>query len=488
MKRIVLGLFLLLVGLQQYTQAQRILTLDSCRTLAIQNNKDLLIQSEKMVAARYEQKEAFTNYLPKVKAQGVYLRNQKEFSLLSNEQKEHIGNAGAIVNQSFQNFASNLGERFPNSEIPSLISLLGSEVAAPLNEAGQSIVNGLRTDTRNTYFGTITVTQPLYMGGKIRAYNKITKYLESLAAEQYTLESQELLLNTDQTYWQVVSLVRKKELAESYVKLLQNLDSDLQHMIREGLATLADGLTVQVKLNEAEIALTKVEDGLSLSKMLLCQICGIDLKEEIHLADEQNEHLESVIPSTYFDMEQVYQNRPELRSLSLAHHIAQKKIQVVRADFLPSVALIGNYVITNPSLFNSFENKFRGMWNIGMAVQIPIWNWGEGIYKVKKAKSQARIIQLQQEEAKEKIELQVNQSAYKINEATKKLIKAEKNLAKAEENLRFANLSFTEGLITSNQVLEAHTAWLSAKSEIIEAQIDLKLTDLYFQKSIGTME
>lgn len=488
MKRLIFWLFLLLMGIQQHAQAQRILTLDSCRTLAIQNNKELLIQGEKIVSARYEQKGAFTNYLPKIKAQGVYLRNQKEFSLLSDEQKGHIGNAGATVNQSFQDFALNLSERFPNSEIPSLISLLGSEVAAPLNEAGQAIVDGLRTDTRNTYFGALTVTQPLYMGGKIRAYNKITKYLESLAAEQYTLESQNLLLNTDQTYWQVVSLTRKKELAESYVKLLQNLDNDLKLMIKEGVATLADGLTVQVRLNEAEIALTKVEDGVSLSKMLLCQICGIDLNEEIRLADEENEQLESKVPSTYFEMEQVYQNRPELRSLNLAHHIAQQKVHVIRSDFLPSIALIGNYVVTNPSLFNSFENKFRGMWNIGMAVQIPIWNWGEGIYKVKQAKSQARIIQLQREEAKEKIELQVNQSAYKINEATKKLIKAEKNLEKAEENLRFANLSFTEGFITSNQVLEAHTAWLSAKSEIIEAQIDLKLTDLYFQKSTGTIE
>lgn len=57
-------------------------------------------------------------------------------------------------------------------------------------------------------------------------------------------------------------------------------------MINEGVATKADGLSVRVKVNEAEMTLTKVEDGLSLARMLLCQLCGIDLSSPITLADE----------------------------------------------------------------------------------------------------------------------------------------------------------------------------------------------------------
>ncbi|MDD2646174.1 MAG: TolC family protein, partial [Bacteroides sp.] len=164
-----------------------------------------------------------------------------------------------------------------------------------------------------------------------------------------------------------------------------------------------------------------------------------------------------------------------------------QKVRIVRSDFLPSIALMGNYIVTNPNLFNSFQNNFRGMWNIGVAIQIPIWNWGEGIYKVKEAKSQALITKYQQQDIKEKVELEVNQSAFKINEALKTLVKAEKNLEKAEENLHTARLSFNEGFMTSNQVLEAQTAWLAANSEKIDAQIDIKLSELYFQKSLGTL-
>lgn len=299
---------------------------------------------------------------------------------------------------------------------------------------------------------------------------------------------QEVILSTDQAYWQVISLVNKKKLAESYLKLLQKLDSDVEKMIAEGVATKADGLSVRVKVNEAEMTLTKVEDGLSLSRMLLCQLCGIDLSTPIVLADEQVDDLPLIPATTNFEIETAYANRPEIRSLELAAKIYQQKINVTRSEHLPSVALMGNYMVTNPSVFNSFENKFKGMWNVGVMVQLPIWHWGEGIYKVKAAKAEARIAQYQLEDAKEKIELQVNQSAFKVNEAAKKLAMAKKNLEKADENLRYATLGFEEGVIAPSNVLEAHTAWLSAQSEKIDAQIDVKLTEIYLQKSLGTLK
>jgi outer membrane protein TolC len=151
------------------------------------------------------------------------------------------------------------------------------------------------------------------------------------------------------------------------------------------------------------------------------------------------------------------------------------------------MALIGGYMVSNPSFFNGFEKKFKGMWNVGVMVSVPIWHWGEGFYKVKAAKSEARIARYQLDEAKEKIELQVNQSAFKVNEAAKKLVMAEKNLEKANENLRYANLGFEEGVIPASNVLEAHTAWLSAQSERIDAQIDVKLTEVYLRKATGEL-
>ena len=481
-----LFLLTILLSLTFIVKAQSFLSLDSCRALDLANNKDLLISNEKINAAHYQHKAAFTNYLPSFSATGTYMRNQKEFSLLNNDQKAALSGLGTNLAGPLQQAAGIIAQLHP--EIASQIPALGASLTSAFNEAGSSLVDALRTDTRNVYAGAITLTQPLYMGGKIRAYNKITKYAEELAQQQHQGGMQEVIMSTDQAYWQVISLVNKKKLAEGYLKLLQQLDSDVEKMIAEGVATKADGLSVRVKVNEAEMTLTKVEDGLSLARMLLCQLCGIDLSSPITLADENMEDIPLLTPETHFDMSTAYANRPEIRSLELATQIYKQKINVTRAEHLPSIALMGNYMVTNPSVFNSFENKFKGMWNVGVMVQIPIWHWGEGIYKTKAAKAEARIAQYQLQDAREKIELQVNQSAFKVKEASKKLVMATKNMEKADENLRYATLGFKEGVIATSNVLEAQTAWLSAQSEKIDAQIDVKLTEIYLKKSLGTLK
>lgn len=480
---------ILLAGITINGFSQRILSLDSCRNLAIQNNKELRIAQEKINAAHYNKKAAFTNYLPKFDIMATYMRTQKEISLLSDEQKNSISNigtaTGAQLQQQLQQIAAS--DKLLGEILTPIMNMIPG-LTAGLNGVGQGLVDAFRTDTRNMFAGAATLTQPLFMGGKIIAYNKITKYAEQLAQMQHATGMEDLILNTDKAYWQVVSLVNKKKLAESYLKLLETLDSDIDKMIAEGVATKADGLSVKVKKNEAEVTLLKVENGLSLSKMVLCQICGLPLDTDISLEDENMDNL--TLPNLYTEsnVNTALANRHELKSLELASQIYRQKVNVVRSEFLPSLALTANYAVTNPSLVNGFENKFRGFWAAGVVLKIPVFHWGEGIYKVRAAKAEANIARYQLEDVKEKVELQVTQSSYKVNEATKQLHMAEQNMDKAEENLRFATLGFKEGVIPTSNVLEAQTAWLSAQSGKIDAQIDMKMSELYLLKSMGTLK
>lgn len=481
--------FILFIGSSLGIMAQNALTLDSCRALALTNNKELRISAEKISAAHYEKKAAFTNFLPKISAMGTYMRTEKEISLLSDDQKGAISNIGTAAQGSIQETFQQLAASNPAlGQLLEPLAPLIPGIGSALNGVGQGLVDALHTDTRNMYAGAVTLTQPIYMGGKIVAYNKITKYAEQLAESQHATGIQDLILSTDKAYWQVISLVNKKKLAESFLTLVQQLDSDVDKMIAEGVATKADGLSVKVKVNQAEMTLTQVENGLSLSKMVLCQLCGLPLNAEIALADENIQELS--LPSTEMqsNVATALSNREELKSLNLASKIYDQKVNVTRAGFLPSVALTANYMVTNPSLVNGFERKFRGMWAVGALVQIPIWNWGEGMYKVKAAKAEANIARYQLADVKEKVELQVSQASYKVNEAAKRLSMAEKNMEKADENLRYAKLGFTEGVVPTSNVLEAQTAWLSAQSDKIDAQIDVKLTEVYLRKSMGVLK
>ena len=144
--------------------------------------------------------------------------------------------------------------------------------------------------------------------------------------------------------------------------------------------------------------------------------------------------------------------------------------------------------MSNPNVFNGFERKFSGYFHIGLMVRLPVWSWFEGRYKVNATKAMTNIAQMELSDAQEKVELQVNQSTFKVKEATKKLVMAVKNTERAEENLRCANLGFKEGVIQSTDVIAAQTAWLQAQTQKIDAEIEVKLSQVNLEKALGTLQ
>ena len=458
MKKVIL-FFMLLCAISPQAQ-ERVLSLSECRDLAVRNNKELSISKEKINLASQEKKAAFTKYFPQVSANGAYMWNQKDLNLLD---------MGALSS--------------------SLSSSLGGLAQLPALQNAFATINDIQhLDIQNVWIGNVSLVQPVFMGGKIVNYNQIASYAKELAESMNDLQLQELIYKTDETYWQVISLVNKKKLADSYVSLLSKMNEDISAMIAEGIATEADGLSVKVKLNEAEMAQTKVNNGLALTRMLLAQICGLPLEEEIRLADENLNDFPVSDQTVAADLNEAFMNRGELRSLDLAKKIYSRKERIVLSDMLPNVAFAANYFITNPNVFNGFKNDFAGMFNIGVIVKVPISAWWEGSYKRNAARAETRIKALEWEDAREKIELQVNQSVYKANEARKKLESTYRNMDSAEENLRHANFGFEEGVIPALNLMEAQTAWVSARSSLIDAQIEVRLTEVYLMKSLGKLK
>ncbi|MGI6219812.1 MAG: TolC family protein [Bacteroidaceae bacterium] len=480
--------------------AQPVLTLDSCRALALANHKALRMAEEGVVKASEERKAAKTSYLPKLSATASYLYNSRRLALVGEEDRNALASTANMLGTSLSGMGQALGAmaqlQYQQTQNPAYLQVLqglqqGAAGLENLPGVIDKVNEALQPDIHNMFVGVVSLTQPLYMGGKIRAYDRLTRYAEDLAGMKLDAQTQEVIYSVDEAYWQVVSLAGKKRLAESYLALLEKLSGDVEKMIKEGVATRADGLSVAVKVNEAEMTLSKVEDGLVLGRMLLCQICGLPIEGGVRIADEDSTDT-AVLPEETMQAGEAVSlammKRPELKSLDLAGHIYEEKVKIARSELLPQLALTGNFLLTNPSLYNGFEHEFKGMWNVGVMMHLPLWNWGEGLHKVRAAKAEARISQLQQEEAREKIELQVNQAVFQVREARKKLLRAEKNRESAQENLRHASLGFAEGVIPSSTVLEAHTAWLQAETELLDASIEQKLTKVYLRKVTGVLE
>ena len=485
-KTIIFTLLTIASGLWSVAGSQEVLTLQECHRRALEANKGIKMSEEKVAEMEAMKKVALWQMLPKLTANGVYTWMQKSTELLSDDQKEHLNHLGdgieADIAASIQENMGGLpiiGDAIANALIN---ALGGTSLEGYINNAGHSIVDALETDTRNVTAATVTLTQPIYLGGKLVAMYKTAGLLAELSGLEYDKKREETLIGVDEAYWTVVSVKHKKELAEQYAALLDTLNSHVEEMMKAEVATKGDLTKVRVKLNEAQMSLTKATNGLVLAKMLLAQRCGMPLDSEFEVEDTPTNPTNMTKPT--INMNSVWENRKEMKMLRISDSVAQNAVVIARSTLLPNVVVTGGYLVSNPNLFNGFQNEFAGTFTAGVAVNIPILHPG-GFYALKAAKHKRQEVAYQMEEAKEMIELQVNKVKFELDLAYKKLEQAHSDLENAEENLKLADESFAAGMCSSSDLMAAQTAWLKAESEVIDAEIEIEMGKRYLKQAMG---
>ena len=455
----------------------QVVTLDSCRHMALRNNKEIQQAALAIDKAGYQRKEAAAAYLPQFDLTAGYIYNSRRVSLVKEDQMLPTKSFNLETGTYDYNLVIDPRTGTPlqvnGQYVPSTIALLPK--------------SGLSYNIHNLMGGALTVTQPIYMGGKITAMNQITDLAQQLAREMRDSKIEDVIYNVDAAYWQVVSLCAKQKLARSYVSLVEKLDNDVKAMVNEGVATRANQLAVDVKLNEANVDLTKVDNGVTLSRMLLAQLCGLPVNTMMTLADEGQDELGILLSPSTYNLDEVFNKRHDVRSLELATKIYDQQVKVARSEMMPKLAAVAALHATNPNSYDGFENRFGAAFSVGATLRMPLWHWGGLSNKVKVAQVEANVKRLELDDAKEKIALQISQAAFRYQEAFKTYEATKANLAQADENLRIADIAFKEGMGTIDEVLGAQTAWLKANSEKIDAEIDVQLTHEYLNKVMGDL-
>lgn len=486
-KKVILTALALALGFG--ATAQEVLTLDTCRARALRANSGLKRSEMKREETDALQKVALWQMLPKVSANGGYMWMQKSVNLLSEDNKERIGRMGDEVVADLGTAVHREFDDVPvvgNTIATRLDNMLASSNLGPhLNDVGNEIVQGLETDTRNMGVAAVTLTQPVYMGGKLLAAYRTARLLDELSGMQYDKEREALLVSVDEAYWQVVSVQHKKELAERYAALLDTLENNVQLAVEAEMATRGDLAKVRVKQNEAQMNLTKATNGLALAKMLLAQRCGMPLDADYDVSySDFGDAMHDGWRDGAVALDSVCARRGEMRMLRVSDSIAREGVRMAASTLKPNIVLTGGYLMSNPNVFDGFSNTWGGTWMAGVAVNVPLVHVG-GIYAVKAAKAKRREIEYQTEEARELIELQVNKVRYELELAYKKKAQAESLVAQAEENLRLADESFKAGMCSSSDLLMAQTAWLQAQTELVDAEIEIAMGKVYLKQATG---
>lgn len=331
--------------------------------------------------------------------------------------------------------------------------------------------------------GQLSLTEVVYAGGKIRNGKKMAGTAVSLQASQKALTTSDVLLETETSYWQLVSLQEQVLLARKYILLLDTLLQDLNNSYEAGMINKNDVLRVKVQLNDAEITLKEANDGLEISRRSFAQLIGTGTLD-FELADQVPDTL--VQANLLADPNEAVNQRPEVAILENALEAQKVQTDLLSGDRRPSLmlSLNGLYARGNQINFSNGSDQFTTMVGL-VSLKVPILDWGGRKQKVKEQQSKVQAQVFDLDDTKEQLGIEIRNAYLELKRSMLKVQLSKESLGQAEENLRLLNDQFTAGTITGKDVLEGQVLWQEAYAQVIDAKAELKINEARYNKAIA---
>ena len=439
---LIIALLLTINLMAQESDSMLRLSVIDCIDLALQNNIELKNSQLEIEKAQAVKNEARAEYFPTISAQAVAFDAMNPMISFGIEDNDN-----ALVRQTLYNLYAQYGP------------LLG------LKKEYSFVQNGMMINAM--------ATEPLFAGGRIYNGNKLAKLGIEAAEYQAKIKEDEICLQTESLYWQIISLQEKITTLDQLDQLLDTLEKDLKGAIEAGLAMPTDQFKVTVKKNESQLNRKKVENGITLLKMALAQYIGIDwqvmiLTDTINLEDS---------PDTYYqETSTAVAQRNESHLLDLSLQAEKLKKKMTLGEALPSL-LIGGSANYHTVLENSKPNAM-----VFAMLQVPITDWHKTAFKLKKHKLDTEIAENTRRDLTEKMVMQTNQAWFNLEQSWLRINMAQTALSDAEANLKITQDYYEAGLVALSDLLEAQTMLKNSHDELSDSRVEYRLNLIQYKQ------
>lgn len=432
MKKINLFVLLVTVLCANQIYAQKILTLEESKQLALLNNSKSKNSKLEIEAARQIKKSAFTNFFPEISAGGFMFEAQK--SLM--EIESHGGNLPV-----YDGNPANIGGAAQYAYLPaSTIGVLKKGMA-----------------------GFVNIIQPVFAGGRIINRNKLASLGEEVSEFKDKMTEDEIFLKTEEQYRQIVSLEEKLKTVEKYEELLNRLMFQVEDAFNSGIVMKNDVLKVKLKLSEVLLNKSKLNNGIKLAQMAFYQQIGIAYNSTIVLKDDLS--VKDIPQNFYVENSGALKNRSEYSLLELSVEAEKLQTKMTLGEFLPQagIGINGTYMKFD-------ESKERTVGMIFGTVSVPISGWWGGSHEIQERIIKEEIAENNFKNNSELLLLQMEKAWQDFTDAYKQYLLSEESKAQAEENMKVNDDSYKNGLITISDLLEAQSLLQQAKDQLTEAK------------------
>jgi len=422
----------------------RTLSIDSCKIYALKNNKTIKNADLDVKSALETKKSAFTNYFPKVSASGLAMRSSDYLI------------KGTIPSMNLPVYDGNLANLATASQYAYVPEI-------PINAL--NYIN----------MASISVTQPIFAGGRIVNGNKLAKIGSEVSQQKKLMNTTEVLVKTENLYWSTIALQDKMITLTSYEKLLNRLLSDVSVSVKAGLAQRSDLLKVQLKLNEVEMNKLRLKNGIGLSKQALCQHIGIDYDSTFVLIHPE-------VPTEFMQQSttgDAVKDRYEYQMLNKALEAEKLQKKMTLGEYLPQVALGGIGFV------NDVANKTSSNAMAFVSVSVPISDWWGGSHKLKESQFKIEQAANKLSETTELLNLQIQQAKNELNESRFQIKNSQASVDQSKENLKVVNDNYKAGVSSMSDLLEAQALYQDAQNQFTDAVCSYKIKMANYMQAIG---
>lgn len=352
---------------------------------------------------------------------------------------------------------------------------------------------GMKLQMHGAYMAGVQLTQPIYAGGKITAGNRLARIGEEAAGEQLRLTRSEVIARADNSYWTYVSVRAKVEMVEQFVSMIDTLLQQTGEAVDAGLATESDLLRIRAKQSEMDYQLRKARNGADLCRMALCSVIGFDMDSPIEVSD--------TVPESVFmgDIPTDISRRPEVRLLQLGVDVKRQHARMALGDFLPTVGVslgynyYGNFMLKGMAevaegVYMPYKQEYKNGIGVGLlSVSIPLFHWGEGAMKVRKARREVENARLEEVENTRLMTLEARQAAINLEDGARLVSAAEVALEQAQESLRVERNRYDVAMGSLTELLDAQTQWYQSRSNLIEARTQFQINLTEYRRAVGDL-
>ena len=442
-KIVVLGF--LLLGFSNNSQAQA-LSLDSCKQLALQNNREIKAAKYEIEAAQQEKKSAFTNYFPKVSAMAFSMKTSDY--LLK-------GSTPNIDLPVYDGNTANLATATQFAYVPSM------SIGA--------------IDYLNLV--TVMATQPIYAGGQIVNGNKMASVAIALREQQKAMTETAVLVRTEELFWNTVALYEKLKTINDYQLMLDSLARDVKVSCDAGLVHRSDLLKVQLKQTDLRNNKLKLKNGIVLSKLALCQLVGISS------IDADSLQLDLRAPTKSIALAELQmgniEDRSEYKMLNSVVKIKQLDKKMALGANMPQIA-IGATAYSQDVMDSKYSNGLAFV-----TLSIPISDWWGGAHKIKQKQIHINVAQNKLTETSELLNLQLQQAKQQAEESFFEIEYAQEGVSQASEHLKVITDNYLSGMSSTSDLLEAKAMHQQSLDNLIDSQCRQQIAIAKFLQAVG---